>query len=77
MKEDCFSQSNDYDAPFFERLYRHGSCYMSLFKFKSFNPPELPQISDNCGTKIDIFAKRKYKILCVHTTMMITTFMPK
>ena len=44
---DNISQLDDYDAPFCEQQYTHGSCYISLFKFKSFdqfNPPELPQI---------------------------------
>ena len=46
---DNISQLDDYDVPFSEQQYTHGSCYISLFKFKSFdryNPPELPQISD-------------------------------
>ena len=49
MKEDNISQSGDYDAPFCEQQYTHGSCYISLFKFKSFdqfNTPQLPQILD-------------------------------
>ena len=52
MKEDHISQLGDYDAPFREQ-YTHGSCYFSLFKFKSFDqlllpppPPQLPQILD-------------------------------
>ena len=47
MKEDYISQLVDYDAPFFEQQYRHGSFYISLFKFRSsgqFNTPKLPQI---------------------------------
>ena len=39
----------DYDAPFCEQQYTHGSCYISLFEFKSFDqliPPKLPQILD-------------------------------
>ena len=47
--EDNISQSGDYDAPFCEQQYTHGSCYISLFKFKSFDqliPPKLPQILD-------------------------------
>ena len=46
MKEDYFSQLNDYDAPFCERQDMHWSWYI-FFKFKSsdpFNPPELRQI---------------------------------
>ena len=49
MKEDNISQLVDYDAPFFEQQYTHGSCYISLFKFKSseqFNTTKLPQILD-------------------------------
>ena len=52
MKEDNISQLGDYDAPFCEQQYRHGSCYISLFKLKSFDqllpppPPKLPQILD-------------------------------
>ena len=48
MKDDI-SQLGDYEAPFCEQQYTHGSCYISLFKFKlfdQFNPPELPQILD-------------------------------
>ena len=50
MKEDNISQLGDYDAPFCEQQYTHGSCYISLFKFKSsfdqLIPPKLPQIFD-------------------------------
>ena len=49
MKEDNISQLGDYDAPFCEQQYTHGSCYISLFKLKSFDqliPPKLPQILD-------------------------------
>ena len=48
MKEDNISQLGDYDVPFFEQQYTHGSCYISL-KFKSFeqcNTPKLPQFLD-------------------------------
>ena len=58
MKEDNISQLDDYDVPFYEQQYTHGSCYISLFKFKSFDqfdtPP--PQTASNfrhllsCGT---------------------------
>ena len=46
MKDDNISQLGDYDAPFYKQQYRHGSCYISWFKFKSFDqliPPKLPQ----------------------------------
>ena len=49
MKEDNISQLDDCDVPFCVQEYRHGSYYISLFKFKSFDqliPPELPQILD-------------------------------
>ena len=49
MKWDNISQLDDYDAPFCEQQYTNGSCYISLFEFKSFdqfNPPKLPQILD-------------------------------
>ena len=49
MKEDNISQLGNYDAPSCEQQYTHGSCYISLFKFKSFDqliPPTLPQILD-------------------------------
>ena len=49
MKQDIISQLGDYDAPFCEQQYTHRSCYISLFKFKSFDhliPPRLPQILD-------------------------------
>ena len=49
MKEDNISQLGDYDAPFCEQQYTHGSYYISLFKLKSFDliiPPKLPQILD-------------------------------
>ena len=48
MKEDNISQLGDYDAPFSEQ-YKHGSCYISLFKLKSFDQfdtPKLPQTLD-------------------------------
>ena len=53
MKEDNISsQLGDYDVPFCEQQYTNGSCYISLFKFKSFDqlisplPLKLPQILD-------------------------------
>ena len=49
MKDDDISRLGDYDAPFCEQQYRHGSCYISLFKLKSFDsliPPKLPEILD-------------------------------
>ena len=43
------SQLGDYGAPLCKQQYTHGSCCISLFKFKSFdrfNTPKLPQIVD-------------------------------
>ena len=37
LKEDNISQLGNYDAPFYEQQYTYGSCYISLFKFKSFD----------------------------------------
>ena len=75
MKEDDISQLGDYDAPFCEQQYRHGSCYFSLFKLKSFDsliPP--PQSASNfrhllsCGTidlvKMTIIQTRKSVMGC-------------
>ena len=56
MKEDNIAQFGDYDAPFCEQRYRQGSCYVSLFKFKSFDQFNTPQTASNfrhllsCGT---------------------------
>ena len=55
MKEDNISQLGDYDAPFCEQQYTHGSHYKSL-KLNSFNQFNTPQTSSNfrhllsCGT---------------------------
>ena len=49
MKEDNISELDHYDAPFCEQQYTHGSCYIPLFKFKSFDqliPPNRPKIVD-------------------------------
>ena len=37
MKQDDISQLGDYDAPFYEQEYTDGFCYISFFKFKSFD----------------------------------------
>ena len=64
MKEDNISQLGDYYAPFSEQ-YTHGSCYISLFKFKSFDQFNTPQTASNfrhlliCDTKVSsVFLKR-------------------
>ena len=57
MKEDNISQLGDYDPPFCEQQNTHGSYYISLFKFKSFDQ-FIPQTDPNfrhllsCGTII-------------------------
>ena len=56
MKEDNISQLGDYDLSFWEQEHTHGSCYISLFKFNSFDQFITPQIASNfrhllsCGT---------------------------
>ena len=47
MKEDNIGQLFDYDAPLFEQQYTHGSCYISLFKFKSSDQFNTPQTASN------------------------------
>ena len=48
MKEDNqVSQLGDYDAPFCEQQYTRGSCYISLFKFKSFDQFNTPYTASN------------------------------
>ena len=60
MKEDNISQLGDYDAPFSEQ-YTHGSCYISLFKFKSFDQFYTPRTASNfkhllsCGTIVQTY----------------------
>ena len=49
MKEDNIRQLGDYDMPFCEQQYTHGSCYITLLEFKSLDqliPPKLLQILD-------------------------------
>ena len=64
MKENSISQLGDYDGPFCER-YTHGSCYISLFKFKSFDQLNTPQTASNfrhllsCGTIEEAAVNRK------------------
>ena len=48
MKEDNISQLGGYDAPFCEQQYTHGSCYISLFKFKSFDQSNTSQTALKC-----------------------------
>ena len=43
MKDANISQLGDYDVPFCEQQYTHGSCYISLFKFNSFDQFITPQ----------------------------------
>ena len=58
MKEDNISQLGDYDVPFCEQ-YRHGSCYISLFKFKSFDQLIPPPPPPNLLQILDIYRARK------------------
>ena len=69
MKEDNISQLSDYDVPFCEQQYTHGTCYISLFKFNSFDQFNTPQTASNfrhllsCGTiaKIQSNLSTKHK----------------
>ena len=63
MKEDNISQLGDYHTPLCELQYTHGSCYISLFKFKGFDQFNTPQTASNfrhllsCGTIISACLK--------------------
>ena len=49
INEDNLTERDHYGVSFSEQQYTHGSCYISLFKCKSFgqsDPPEWPQILD-------------------------------
>ena len=58
MEEDNISQLGDYDVPFCEQQYMHGSFYISLFKFISFDQFNTPQTASkfrhflSCGTTV-------------------------
>ena len=46
MKEDYFGQLDDYDEPFYEQQYTHGSVLFVCFFLDQINPPKLPQTLD-------------------------------
>ena len=49
INEDSLNEPDDYGVPLSEQQYTHGSCYISLFRCKSFDQsdlPEWPQILD-------------------------------
>ena len=62
MKEDYFSQLDDYDGSLGEQQYTNGSClFVCLFKLKSFdqfNLPKSPQILDIRNLKQQDAVKR-------------------
>ena len=68
MKDDNISQLGDYDVPFCEQQYTHGSCYISLFEFNSFDQFITPQTASNfrhllsCGTIAGMQRRRTYKL---------------
>ena len=72
MKEDNISQLGNYDAPFCEQEFTHGSCCISLFKFKSFDQFNTPQTASNfrhllsCGTIVFTICSL-YFIICLFT----------
>ena len=37
INKDDINERDDYGVPFSEQQYTHGSCYISLFKCKSFD----------------------------------------
>ena len=69
MQEDNISQLGDYDAQFFEQQYTHGSCYISLFKFKSSDQFNIPQTASNfrhllsCDTIVIILSSGAWALL--------------
>ena len=77
MKEDNIGQLGDYDAPFCEQQYTHGSCYTSLFKFKSFDQFNTPQLTSNfrhllsCGT-IEVQLEKKFQKLAFKVSAPVT-----
>ena len=49
INNDNLNERDDYGVLFFEQQYMNGSCFISLFEYKSFDqsdPPEAPQILD-------------------------------
>ena len=58
INENNLNERDDYGVAFSDQQYRHGSYYISLFKYKSFDQsdPPPPQITSNfrhllsCGT---------------------------
>ena len=49
INDDNLNERDDYGVPFSEQQYTRRSCYISLFKCKSFDwsdSPEWPQILD-------------------------------
>ena len=66
MKEDNISQLGDYDAPFCGQQCTKGSCYISVFKFKSFDQFNTPQTAANfrhllsCGTIVRVLLAEQH-----------------
>ena len=42
INEDKLNERNDYGVPFSGQQYMHGSCYIPLFKYKSFDQSDPP-----------------------------------
>ena len=82
MKEDNISQLGDYDAPFCEQ-YTRGSCYISLFTFKSFDQFNTTLTASNfrhllsCGTIVEIFLKSSMKTVQEHLIIGTILYMFK
>ena len=43
INDDDLNKQDDYGVPFSEQQYTHGSCYISLFKCKSFDQSDPPE----------------------------------
>ena len=55
INEDDLNERDDYGMPFSEQQYTHGSCYISLFKCKSFDQFDPPN-----GLKFYTFTELSY-----------------
>ena len=48
MNQDDLNEGDDYGVPFSEQQYTHRFCYISLFRYKSFDLSDPPRIASNC-----------------------------
>ena len=45
IDQDNLNERDDYDEPLSEQQYTHGSCYISLFKYKYFGQSDPPPLN--------------------------------